>query len=243
MFTKNFQLKKFYTKTNRPYYDASQLVIHIRGHIRDSFNTPQLYLFLKNLRFTLKIYIHTWNVKANNVSWEKKKSDETAVTEEMVRDYFKDLPIVSIMIENDQDIELIGDTTGYMFSSTMPKIGWKNMWHGMYKGMTKIYETEKDNVLILNIRFDVFTNCCKVSEHDLMKWIRTTIDKIKYQKISTNYLIKDVVCYGIDNQMIGDKHTLYTLIYKFHHHLHVINEKYNSLKNQELVVFYENLNI
>jgi len=76
-----------------------------------------------------------------------------------------------------------------------------------------------------------------------MKWIMTTIDKIKYQKISTNYLIKDVVCYGIDNQMIGDKHTLYTLIYKFHHHLHVINEKYNSLKNQELVVFYENLNI
>ena len=109
--------------------------------------------------------------------------------------------------------------------------------------MTKIYETEKDNALILNIRFDVFTNCCRLTIPELMKWVVTTMDKIKYQKISNNYLISDKILFGIDNQFIGDKHTLYKLIYKFHHDLDTIQQKYSSLKHQEFSVFFENLNI
>jgi len=235
-----FKIKRFYVKTANPYY-SNELIVHLRGHVRDSFNNPQLYLFLKKLsHFTLKIYIHTWNVTANQLSWQQKNFNPIIITEQMIRDYFKDLPITSIIIDDDQHIQLIGNTTGNMFSSKMPKLGWKNMWYGMYASMKQIYEHEKDNVLILNMRFDAFTNCCKVTEHDLIKWIWATIDKIKYQKISTNFFIQDELKYGIDNQIIGDKYTLYKLIYYFHHHLDDIHQKYIFLKNQEYSVYHEN---
>jgi hypothetical protein len=233
-----FKIKKFYLKNNHPYYDTSELIIHIRGHVRDSFNTPQLYMFLKNLshQFKLTIYIHTWSIKANGISWQKVVEDKSSVTEKMIRDYFKDLPIDTILIDND-NIPLIGNTTGNMFSSSMPKIGWKNMWYGMYEIM-KI--NHKSKVLILNIRFDIFINSCKITEYDLMKWLITTLNNIKYQKISNNYLIQDSLAYGIDNQFIGDKDTLYKLIHHFHHNLDEINQYYFSLKHQEFSVYHEN---
>ena len=43
-----FKIKKFYIKTANPYY-SNELIVHLRGHVRDSFNTPQLYLFLSIL--------------------------------------------------------------------------------------------------------------------------------------------------------------------------------------------------
>ena len=245
MHKNTFKLNRFYVKNNNPYYDASKLIINLRGHVRDSFNTPQLYIFLKMLSnyFTLKIYIHTWNIKSNHISWKKVNKDKSSITEQDIRDYFKDLPITSILIDDDAHIELIGNKQGKMFSSYMPKIGWKNMWYGMYKTMEEINKHEPPNVLILNTRFDVFTNSCKVSEYNLLNWIQKTIHLIKYQKIHNNYLMYDTFTYGMDNQMIGDKHTLYKLIYHFHHHLDEINQLYSFLNHQEFSVHYENIRL
>jgi hypothetical protein len=242
---KLFKLKEFYVKTPNPFYNTSQLIINIRGHVRESLRTPQLYLFLKKLSryFELKIYIHTWNIKANNLSWQKIKQDTTVVTKQIIKDYFHDLPVVSIIVEDDKQIELIGNTSGTMFSTQMSKLGWKNMWCGMYTSMKQLYENENDNVLILNTRFDIFINSCKVKENELFTWLITTIQQIKYRKLNHNYFMYDSFKYGIDNQIIGDKYTLYKLIHHFHHELDHINQLYYSIKSQEKAVYYENLRI
>ena len=46
------------------------MYIIIRGHIRNSFETKELYNLIKYLseKYTIKIYIHSWSVKQNNIS-------------------------------------------------------------------------------------------------------------------------------------------------------------------------------
>ena len=48
------------------------MILVIRGHIRNSFETKELYNFIEelyNIYPDLKIFIHTWNIFANSVSW------------------------------------------------------------------------------------------------------------------------------------------------------------------------------
>jgi hypothetical protein len=228
------------------FYDTQTIIINIRGHIRDSFNNSRLYIFLKQLSnyFTLKIYIHTWNKKANNISWREYPENNDSITVDIVKAYFKDLKVVSILIEDDKNIQLIGNTTGYMFSSKMPKIGWKNMWYGMYTSMNEIYKNENDRTIIINTRFDLFTNSNKVTEKNMVDWIDKTLKKINYEKININYFFReDDHLNGVDNQIIGDKYTLYKLMYHFNNNLDYINHLYSTINVHENVVYYENLRI
>ena len=48
------------------------MILIIRGHIRNSFETKNLYNLIKEIHIIfpgLKIFIHTWNIFANNISW------------------------------------------------------------------------------------------------------------------------------------------------------------------------------
>jgi hypothetical protein len=234
-----------FDKPNNSYY-TNELIVNIRGHVRDSFNTPRLYLFLKKLStyFTLKIYIHTWNKKANNISWREYPENNDSITEDSIRSYFKDIEICCILIDDDTNIKLIGDTKGNIFSSSMPKIGWKNMWYGMYQSIHEIYKRENNRTIILNTRFDLFINSNKIYENHIIKWINNTLQKINYQKMNTNYFLKEKEnLNGVDNQILGDKDTLYKLIYHFHHNLDEIHKSNIHLIGQEHSVYYENIKL
>jgi len=232
-------------KQSKCYYDTQTILINIRGHIRDAFNSQRLYNFLKTISnyFIVKIYIHTWNKKANNISWREYQENNEIITETMIRNYFNDLSITSICIQNDTDIELVGNTSGKLFSSKMPKIGWKNMWYGMYKSMNEIYKNENDRTIILNTRFDVFTNSNKVTETQLLKWLDSTLLEINYQKINKNYFLREKQISGVDNQILGDKNTLYKLMYHFQNNLDDIEPMYSQITCHEASVYYENIRI
>jgi hypothetical protein len=194
--------------------------------------------------FTLKIYIHTWNKKANNISWREYKENNEIVTKKLIQNYFKDLKICSIIIDDDQQINLIGDTNGNMFSTTMPKIGWKNMWYGLYKSIVDIYENENDKTIILNIRFDIFTNSNKITQTAIFKWVNELLQKSKYKKFNKNIFFRETPnLSGVDNQILGDKNTLYKLISHFNNNLDDINKLYLDLHCHEESVYYENLTL
>ena len=93
------------------------MIFVIRGHIRNSFETKKLYNLIKKLHSVipdLKIFIHTWNMFANNVSWRKIYVDERIVTNETIYEYFDDLKdsIQHIIIGDDTKIQLCGNLTG-----------------------------------------------------------------------------------------------------------------------------------
>ena len=67
------------------------MIIVLRGHIRNSFDDTQIYNFISYLSNThnIKIYIHTWSIKQNNISWRQIKNDFTEINEEYIYNYFK----------------------------------------------------------------------------------------------------------------------------------------------------------
>jgi len=61
------------------------MILILRGHIRDSFNSPDLKLLVHDiyqLDPTLEIYIHTWNIYSNNISWRDIEANTQEVMEE-----------------------------------------------------------------------------------------------------------------------------------------------------------------
>ena len=119
------------------------MILIIRGHIRNSFDNKDLYHLVKKINDivdNLIIYIHTWNIYANNVSWREREENNTQVTKELIKEYFGDLNIVDIIIDDDKKIELIGNTKGNIYNGKMPIIGWKNYWYGKYKIIKHIHE-------------------------------------------------------------------------------------------------------
>ena len=221
------------------------MILILRGHIRESFNTKDLYNFVKNLYnicSNLYIYIHTWNIFANNLSWRKIEKNNNIVNNKIIYNYFNDLKhlIKIIIIDDDSKIDLIGNLNGNVGLSKMPLKGWKNYWYGKYSIINYIYNTDIDkNEFVINTRFDLFCNSNNFNNIQIINFIK---NNNKNLFIKNNFLI-DKYKDGIDNIYIGNINTMYTLIHKFYYDLDNILTIYNKIKNQEYLVFLLNDNM
>lgn len=151
-----------------------KLTIGLRGHIRGSFGNDGLYKLLKNIQlmFDIELYIHTWNVKENSLSWRNTNTDLTPVTTRTIYTYFKDLStcIKNIVIEDQDDVIIHGNTTGNVGKTRMPVKGWKYMIYGMYKLAMMMPDSDTK---VLFTRFDILT--------------------IQYNALKENYIIEYIV--------------------------------------------------
>lgn len=224
------------------------MILIIRGHIRNSFYTSDLFNTIEsiyNLDNNLKIYIHTWHIFANNISWSPKNHymNYTLVTNEIIYTYFgkfKNL-IEKIIIDNDSNIKLIGNLKGNINNGKSPLIGWKNYWYGKYQ-IIKYINDEKinENEIIINLRFDINNNSHSFFKEDIIIFIKQNINN----KFKKNILIENnVLSPGIDNIYIGNINTMYNISYHFFHFLDDILNKYNHIINPETLVFLINNDI
>lgn len=220
------------------------MLILLRGHVRDSFRHQTLYEFLKVLSTmtSIEIYIHTWNIIQSGISWRHLNEDPTAVTEDLIRQYFKDLSpfIKHIMIEDDKHIPLIGKKEGTVCRGPCPLVCWKNYWYGQFRAIQYINSCkENKNEVILNMRMDLFnyTHNRYFNMGSVKSFVTMHLNNSNFQK---NVFLKDHKIYGIDNGYMGSIHTMYKLIYHFHYHLDEIVERNSQLINQEYMVFDEN---
>jgi len=214
------------------------MIILLRGHIRNSFDDKRLYLFFKEVSkvHPIKIYIHTWDILQSNISWRGMKLNTTKITEQLIKAYFGDLQnmIMKIIIDSDKNIKLIGSTRGNISMSLAPKIGWKNMWYGKKRIIDEIGKIESVNEIIVNMRFDIFTNSNPFKKEVLLKFIQSN-DKVGKK----NIFIYNNEMRGLDNIYIGNFNTMFNLIYHFHYNLDMILTE-NSVYSQEFLVFREN---
>ena len=215
------------------------MIIVIRGHVRNSFETNQLYNFIEevhNIYPDLKIFIHTWNIFANNISWRNIDVNSAQVNEERINNYFGKLSncIKHIIIDNDKDIKLIGNLVGTINNGPMPIIGWKNYWYGKYKIIDYIYNQQKyDEETVVNLRFDLFSNSNNFDKNLIIDFIKKN-NEINFTK---NQFLFDYEANGIDNIYIGNINTMYKLTNKFFYELDDILCKNNNTRNQERLVY------
>jgi len=186
----------------------------------------------------LKIYIHTWNIYANNNSWRIIETNYNKVTSEIINEYFYEIQhlIKIIMIDDDTKIHLIGNLSGKVSNSKMPLHGWKNYWYGQYKIVNYIYSINiDDNEVIVNTRFDLLKN----SFHSEIKEIISFISQNKNNTFTQNVFINDNIP-GVDNIFIGNIKTMFILIYNFNVNLDIILKKYTDIFHQEELVIIIN---
>jgi len=139
-----------------------KIALILRGHVRQTFTTSTLYDFIRNLcnTYDIDIYIHTWKTLQTGISWRYIKIDRSEITMRHINNYFNNLSvnIKYAIIEDEENIKLIGSTNGYISSSLMPKRGWKNMWYGKYQIIDYIKKNVNINYdCVINSRFDLFT--------------------------------------------------------------------------------------
>ena len=216
------------------------MILIIRGHIRNSFDNKDLYHLVKKINDivdNLIIYIHTWNIYANNVSWREREENNTQVTKELIKEYFGDLNIVDIIIDDDKKIELIGNTKGNIYNGKMPIIGWKNYWYGKYKIIKHIHEKNIYNEeMVVNMRFDVLDNSNSLNENKIIEFIT----KNRRNNYSRNIFIHNYEWNGIDNIYIGNIDTMFKLIYYFYLFLDNILLTNTYTPHQERLVYRVN---
>jgi len=218
------------------------MILVLRGHIRESFKNNDLLHLIKNIYKIcpdLSIYIHTWDVISNNISWRKIKENKNIVNNELIYDYFREVKslIKHIIIENDKNVILCGKKTGQLFNCNMPIVGWKNYWYGKYKIINYLHENiENKNTAIINCRFDVLQNSYSIYENNILRFIYTN----KNTEFVGNEFIFDTTTEGIDNIYMGSVKTMYILTQCFHTDLDKISSMFPQLKNQEYSVFILN---
>jgi hypothetical protein len=215
------------------------MLLVIRGHIRDSFKTKNLYNFIKaiyNLYPEIKIFIHTWNIFANNISWRNINKNNEIVDKSIIYKYFGDLNkcIQHIIIDDDSNIELYGNLIGTINNGPMPIIGWKNYFYGKHKIIKYIYDNkEYNNMNIINFRFDLFNNSNNFNQDLILNFIKLNMNV----EINKNiFLFNDEIA-GIDNIYIGNSYTMYILINLFHTDLDNILIHNKDTINQEKLVY------
>lgn len=216
-------------------------ILIIRGHIRNSFKTQQLYHFINkiyNLNPNLKIFIHTWNIFSNDLSWREINPNYNSVTEELIKAYFKNLSflIEDIIIDDDSNIKLIGDLKGKVCAAS--KKGWKNYWYGKFRMIEHIKNKNiNEDTIIINTRFDILNNSFNLSETKLLELV-TKSSGIKFTK---NIFLQSSFYYGMDNFYVGNINTMYNLIYQFNYNLdEILNLHKNKIRGHEQLVYILN---
>jgi hypothetical protein len=215
------------------------MILLLRGHLRNAFSDSRLFDLVSeiyNLDKTLKIYIHTWNVVSNNISWRNIEINETVVTNDTIYNYFGKLSslISAILIDDDKDIPRIGNISGNLGKSLVPIIGWKNYWYGKHRLIDYVYNTNisKDE-LVINCRFDVLTNSNSLKIDEIIKFIQSNLGSI----FTKNIFIKDVEWTGIDNIYLGNIETMKKLSDIFYYKLDDIIKRDDDNVNPERLVF------
>jgi len=237
-----YVLKNRQRNFNKNIKIKNNLIIIIRGHIRDSFDNNNLYKYILNLSINYKLYIfiHTWNIKSNNISWRSIEENHEKITEEIIINYFKNINLEKIFIDNDNYISLIGNIDGNNKTTLMPIKGWKNMWFGIYKineyVLNNLIKYNLDvNTYCLNIRFDYFTNSTinQYNINDLNYLYNFTSNDIQFIK---NLASKNIP-YGIDNIYFGKFYKIFYTAKIFNFNLDDIIKYYDYIHAQEYLVY------
>jgi hypothetical protein len=202
------------------------MILIIRGHIRNAFDDDKLYNFINDIYDSnkdLQIYIHTWNIYANNISWRPIEVNNNVVTNDIIYTYFRDLKCIikHIIIENDKQINLIGNLEGNICYGPMPIIGWKNYWYSKFRIIEYIKSvSDNNNDMVVNMRFDLLNNSNNFAEDELLKFINNiSKNPILRSRIRKNYFLHNYEFNGMDNIYMGNVDTMFKLSSMFHYDL------------------------
>lgn len=224
------------------------MIILLRGHIRNSFDNDNLYNLMKRINNEIRInsiYIHSWNIQQNSLSWREIQQINKPIDENYIKNYFKDLAylIKLVLIDDDSRIKLLGKTDGIIPNTAFgcPLKGWKNLWYANYKLINYVNSmVDNKQEFVLNTRFDILSNSFHCSE-SILNFLHQQ-KNLTFEKCN-NFITTLFQNHGIDNIIVGNITTMKCLLNKLYNHLdYIILERFAFKKFgcQEYYVYHEN---
>lgn len=214
-----------------------KIAICIRGHIRNALNDNQLKDYIKKLStmYDVDLFLHTWKESEAKSSYRSLNYDNIfKVNPTGLAEYFGDLTIKKIIIDDDSKLKLHGNLEGNIPNSKCPVIAWKRMWAGQFKLISYLYHNyHYEYNRVVNMRYDLFSHpnksCCYTPIKNLLKMTaETSLLTLKHPKYYRRLI-------GVDNYYVGNLNTLYDIIGDFHYNLE------NILKNHKIKHYQEEL--
>jgi hypothetical protein len=242
--------KDIYNYLNKNKLSDTYAII-LRGHIRDSFknnNLNNFLIYLIDKGLDIDIYIQTWSYLEchNGHSWRETIFDDSIIIDnKYVLNYFDDKVkkyIKQIIIINEKDIELTGETEGLIGNKcSTNKKGWKNMWYGIHKINECVYDSNKPYLYVINTRIDFFSD--KIISRRRQDYIYQITYEYLYQLFIDNKKNNDNIIFlknsgpGVDNYYMGPIQYIYKLSYLFNHDFDETIIKCAPQYKQEIFVY------
>jgi len=234
------------------------MIVVLRGHIRNSFDDERLYELIKYIydnTTDLEIYIQTWILSYSGLSWRHIECKNVKIIdEEYIYSYFGELKhlIKKIIILNDNLINIKGNTIGGIGNTQVPIIGWKRYLYGKKEIISYLFNNLKLEDIVLNFRMDVFSNSNSFSKELIIEFIENNKNTKKFNKnlfiYNTTNIESNVISYGsnnifndpgnksycgIDNIYIGNVLTQFKTINYLYENLDYLIKKYDFITFQE----------
>jgi hypothetical protein len=145
----------------------------IRGHVRSSFGDGVLRGLVGRIseRFKASIYVQTWSVVQNGLSWRRLQENHESVTEGMVRDYMEGFDVRSVDVIDDSVIRHHGKTKGNIGRTPCPVLAWKNMYYGKLAALKCVLDGGTEESVTMQMRFDILSNPFSPSESEILDFL------------------------------------------------------------------------
>lgn len=218
-----------------------RLNLLLRGHVRNSFDNDGFRNLLRSIcgEFECDIYIHTWNVMQTSRSWRCIRDDRRKVDEGFLRDYFDDVwpRVKRLIIEDEDSVELHGNTEGNVGLTPCPVKGYKSMFYGKLRVAECAFNNAPHEETAVQTRFDVLSNSFSTPPEAVLNFLKNpmeTEDRIKF-------ISKDPIL-GIENIYMSRVDDMYKFIRYFYFNFDEIYRRHSQTRHQEQPVFFERNN-
>lgn len=220
-----------------------RLNLILRGHVRSSFDDDGLRRLTREIQesFDLKVYVQTWNIVQNSLSWRSIPYIHSPVDEELVRKYLKGIRVEEVIVLDDLRISHVGETRGKVGRTLCPVLGWKNMYYGMLSAARRVLEREGPGGITAQMRLDVLCNSFVRPKGEIIDFMSRDWDVIESgSQPGERMRFLRMECFlGVDNISMARTEDMHRFTSYMYHDMDRILRVHRDTINQEHIAFHE----
>lgn len=220
------------------------LNIALRGHVRDSLSDSRLrdLLGLMSHSFRLSVFVHTWNLQQNSLSWRKVEEVPNQIDEEAVRTYLGGLDVESVEIGRDGFVNHPGNIEGTIGRTRCPVLGWKNMYYGKVRVCSLVSASTPPEGVTMQMRFDLLSNPFSPKEEELLEFAKREFEALSVDPGDERIRFLRMHCFlGVDNVYMARIGEMSKFVSYMYYDMDRILVVHRGTVHQEHIAFHERM--
>jgi len=213
----------------------------LRGHIRSSFEDERLRFLVGDIfnRFDVRMYVQTWNILQNSLSWRRLEEVSKRVCKGFVDGYMRPHLAKKILVMDDSEIVHPGSIEGTIGRTKCPVLGWKNMYRGMLEAAEAVVANEDHDHPTLQMRIDILSNPFSPEKKEILDFIERDYEVAKRDREERIRFLRMRCFLGVDNIYMARSSDMHRFISYMYYNMDRILEIHCGSKNQEHIAFHE----